>query len=121
MMYPTCLSESVADLGGDLSRLESYLVACGYWNTPEKRQRHAYTLSPSAYVLTRAAVRVLNTRLCGLAKDAARLPNGDAAFLKLATAASRGLLRPHDGVETIPEIIKLDLVRNACGGFRALR
>src|SRR3989344_1536061 len=132
MMSPPCLSESVADLGGDLSRLESYLVACGYWNTPEKRQRHAYTLSPSAYVLTRAehqelehiaitthaAVRVLNTRLCGLAKDAARLPNGDAAFLKLATAASRGLLRPHDGVETIPEIIKLDLVRNACGGFR---
>jgi len=130
-MTATVLSTPALDLGGDRDSLDSYLVRCGYWNTPEKRRRHAYTLSPSAYVLTsrehgdllriairtHAAIRSLASHLCVFAQNAVHLSNEDAAFLKLASVATRGLLRPHEGAD-VPPVMKLDLVRDARGSFK---
>ena len=127
----TSLSARTIDLDGSRSRLESYLVSRGYWNTPEKRRRYAYTLSPSAYALTQpehqelariaarthAAVCSLAGRLGALAQNAAYLSNEDAAFLKLASVAARGLLRPHESAD-VPPVMKLDLIRDARGGFK---
>lgn len=120
-----------ADIGCSREALAGYLQGCGYWATPEDRQRYGYVLSPSAYLLspaqqaqlerlavaTHAAVRATNERLCGIAAKKSPSTHEEGRLIGIANSASRSLLRPLDGVREIPPIIKADLVQDPDGGF----
>lgn len=119
------------DLGISRRYVEDHLVMTGYWDSPFEKGNRRYTLSPSAYQLSReqqtsldrlarstyAAVARLNTHLCTLAK-AKGLSHQDGMFLKLANSASRGLLRPEDGCTRISPILKVDVMQAADGRFQ---
>ncbi len=119
------------DLGIARQDIEAYLNRAGYWKDAETRERYQYVLSPSAYVVSKqqqsdlarmaaciyGAVSGLNERLCEIAGGAGPKDNTEAALLKLANVASRGLLRPCDGEARIPPIMKVDLIQNAQGRF----
>ncbi|KND47526.1 MAG: hypothetical protein AB199_03790 [Parcubacteria bacterium C7867-004] len=123
---------STIDMGFDRDAIESYLVQCGLWGTPERRIRHGYQLSPAAYVLspgqqeylnrlattTYAAVEELSGRLCSYTAPGRHLTHAEAKLLKCARLAKRGLLAPEDGVPAIPPVIKVDLVQNPQGTFQ---
>lgn len=124
-------SYQTLDTGITRADLDTYLVESGYWGNAERRRRHAYVLSPSAYLLslkqkgdihrlarsTYAAVRKLNDRLVTLARPGTHLSHEDAAFVKLGTMASRALLRPVDGESRIPPVIKVDIIQNSEGRY----
>jgi len=129
-MFDSSPSAQTRDLGASSNAMEEFLVSCGFWGNPELRERHGYVLSPSAYVLsakqhdqverlartTYRAVQNLNESLCGIASRTTRT-NDEARFLKLATAASRGLCQPADGITRIPPVFKVDLVQDQAGNF----
>lgn len=87
------------DLGFTVQEITSYLQEIGYWDTPEKLQRHAFVLSPCAYKLREeqsllaagkaiyAAVSNLEADLQRLAQQK-RLTHAEAAFLRMAKNAS---------------------------------
>ncbi|MDQ5955411.1 MAG: hypothetical protein QG621_414 [Patescibacteria group bacterium] len=125
----TDVVRQTVDLGFGRAELENYLVACGFWADARRRTRHQYVLSPSAYALsaaqvaqmerlarsTHAAVVALNQHLCECA--AASHPSREQArMLRLASGASRGLLRPQDTLG-IPPVFKVDLVQDGLGHF----
>ena len=113
--------------------IESYLVGCGYWGTPEDRERYSFLLSPAAYALTpsergdlarfagatwNAAVS-LQERLCDIAaRQTGPATNGDGRLLRLANNATRGLYSPRDGERRIPPILKVDLMLCQDGRFQ---
>lgn len=118
------------DFGLSKESLTKYLVDSDYWATDALRERNAFVLSPSVYVLsahqeknlsclarhTYGAVEVLNQYLCAL--EGVHKHPKEGRFLKLANTASRGLLRPADGIKAIPPILKVDLVQDECGGYQ---
>lgn len=131
-MFESGISTQTVDLEVSRESLESYLVSCGFWGNSELRDRHGYQLSPSAYVLspgqteqlqrlactTHRAVRSLNEQLVAYAARSTTLTNSEAAFVKRAKIATRGLLSPYDGVACIPPVLKVDLVQDVEGRFR---
>ncbi len=130
-MDTTCVMSQTVDLGFDRADLEMYLSQCGYWGDAEKRRRHAYVLSPSAYtmsasqaanmerlaVATGAAVSELNQHLCACA-NVKHPPHYEAEMLRFASSASRGLLLPRDGELRIPPVFKVDIVQDRFGRFQ---
>ncbi len=119
------------DLGISRCDVAHYLVATGYWNSPQENGNRRYTLSPSAYRLSREqqtslnrlalwtynAIMRLNAYLCDLAK-ANGLSHQDGMFLKLANSASRGLLRPEYGCMDISPVLKIDVMQSVNGRFQ---
>jgi len=116
-------SPSIVDLGTSREDLLSYYRQSGYWGTEELARRYACDLSPCAFLLsgsrqeelerlgqhTYAAVQQLNVRLCQIA-GSSHIPPRDGHFLRIANAATRGLLRPLDQETAIPPAIKVDMV-----------
>lgn len=123
--------EQTTDLGIAREDIEAYLRGVGYWKDQEAQKRYQYVLSPSAYVVSKqqqsdlarmatcifAAVSELNVRLCNIASGKGPQDNAEAALLKLANVASRGLLRPCDNESRVPPIMKVDLVQGVRGRF----
>jgi hypothetical protein len=119
-----------ADLGLSREYLEDYLKKCGYWANPTRRSQLSYNLSPSAYVATHkqedelerlaratyAAVYGLNLKLIKYAQDT-KAGNEAARLVKLANNAARGLLKPIDGEDRIPPMIKIDLIQDPNGKY----
>lgn len=126
------MHKQVIDIGLSKGDIEKYLKEIGYWDTPEKRERHAYILSPGAYVLhpsqhkelqeiaraVYSAVQELERKLIRHHKDKS-ISNENARFLKIARKASQGLLKPgEDTDDRVPPIIKIDLVQSCEGGYK---
>lgn len=123
-------SPRVVDMGLSHDDVTEYFAKSGYWGTKELKERYACTLSPAAYVLstkdqaslhalslaTYGAVKELNNKLCTIA-GSTHIPPRDGHFLKLAGAATRGLLRPLDQEYRIPDAMKVDLVLDGEGNF----
>ena len=120
-----------ADLGLRRDQLEEYLVRIGYWKYEEFRKRHAYVLSPSAYVMSvtqqdalarlgkaaYAGISKLSGELSRLARERS-LTNNEAQFLKLAGKSTRGLLAPHELDGDAPPLLKIDLIQDVDGNYR---
>lgn len=116
------------DMGMSRDGLERYLKWSGYWGDAYLRKRHAYVLSPCAYVMDHSwahwfdrvakdlyqGLRNLNSYLCDLAAQKSHT-HEEARFMKLATPAARSLLRPIDGVRDVPPVLKIDFVPDTFG------
>lgn len=117
------MHDGLINLGLTAQEITTYLQAAGYWSSPEKCSRHAFVLSPCAYVLREegelqdaaralyAAVANLEIRLSTLARKK-QLSHTEAAFLRLGRVAAHGLFRPGEAEDTaIPPVLKIDMVR----------
>lgn len=122
----------VLDLGLNASDIEAHFEASGYWDTPDKRVRHACVRSPSAYVLDEEsvlddsarvlyrAVTQLEIKLASLARKSHRT-HAQSAFLRTGTSAAHGLLLPgEDLLDSVPPFFKVDLVRDCAGTWKAV-
>lgn len=123
---------NAVDLGLSRNEIEKRFVDIGYWATDEHRARYRCTLSPSAYLLsqgeqdamqllartTYAAVTDLNGSLCDIAAKKSPANHDEGRLLRLANCGSRALLRPSDGMRSIPPLMKLDLMLSEDGTFK---
>jgi len=126
--------QQTVNIGFSRSDLENYLIELGYWDTPEKKERHAYVLSPSAYILsasqnkelqniarlTYQAVQNLEDYLSILAHQK-HLLRHEYSFLRMARSASHGLYKPGEDKDTrIPPLVKIDLVQQQGGEYQVV-
>ncbi len=123
--------EQIIDTGISFSELKRFLIDIHYWDTPEKRIRHSYILSPGAYRLTApphrelqeiakaayGAVANLEKHFSELAHQRV-LSHEEARFLHVGKSAAHGLFNPgKDPEEKIPSLLKLDLVEKTDGTY----
>ncbi len=123
-------TDQFVNLGLSRRTLEDYLTSTGYW-AGINRTRQGYTLSPMAYVVSKrqqehlaqlgrsiyAAVDSLNSRIRSMAGR--HLDHQTAAFRRLALSGVRGLMGPDEACSRIPPVMKVDLVQDIGGLYRA--
>ncbi|XLQ19694.1 MAG: hypothetical protein ACKUBY_03820 [Candidatus Moraniibacteriota bacterium] len=125
------MNKQFVDLKMEKSDIEQSLIECGLWDTPEKRRRHNYILSPCAYLVTKqqqeqllviaksvyAAIETLDKVLIEIAKNKPR-DRYEQELFSLASRACNGLAKPGVFSAGIPKVMKLDLMQTPKGDFK---
>ena len=125
------MNKQFIDLGFNHKELEEKLVSIGLWNTPEKRKRHGYVLSPCGYLVSRRqqeeldslakstykALQVLEEVLCKIGRNTPRTQE-EREIYSIANRSKCGLAVPGEFAPSIPPILKVDLVQTPEGHFK---
>ncbi|RJQ35254.1 hypothetical protein C4568_01385 [Candidatus Parcubacteria bacterium] len=122
---------SVIDLGLAPDDVQAHFVRSGYWETVERRTRHACTLTPAALVLDSEALTATASNIYAAVENLERnlhvlgqkksLLHDEAFFLRQAKIASHGLSLPGRSVcDDVPPMVKIDFAYGIDSGWQVL-
>ncbi len=112
--------------------LDAYLVQTGYWSTEQRRERNKCVLSPCGFFLsgddrekldamardTHAALQQVSSDIYTAAQSKTQSRESQK-LLSIVRRCSRGLCDAKSAeMDRIPDVIKVDLVRDIRGQFR---